>query len=473
MLRYVLWIFRADVRSWLPTVVVVGLVTVLIGLCVSQFIWTSSDAFTGAALGAGLDPAEFVVVSLTIYVLVAVLSFSSLTVIGAATVEHTRTTFAQWRLAGASPVQVRVACWSLAGVASVAGAFPGSLASTGLSVVAIPVFNQLAAASFSGGTGSFDAPVIQPSVVTWAVAFTVGVVTCMLGTLLPARRAARVEPVEAIRGPAASGSRGGRTRLVTGGMILAAALVLGLAGASSPRTADVGVEATGMVNSAIATGLVSALGVHLLGGELALVMLSAAHAVLRPIRGATVAVMAARSARATVRANANVVAPLGVAIGLSGVVFGVLRSYQATMSAAGFTLPAPNYQDTVVMTGLFGFMALLTSVAVIALSGRDAAWEQAQWRTAGMTPLQVLALAGWQGSWLALCAAVSALVPVAAAGIVLAVRSAQLVGHPILVAPWEVPAIAALACWGVLFGTKLLQMIPWVRRDTASSLRRA
>lgn len=75
-------IFRSDFRSWVPIIVVIGLVTALIGACVNQFAWTSSDGFVNAAKDAELDPAAFGTVSVTIYVLIAVLSYFALTVVG-------------------------------------------------------------------------------------------------------------------------------------------------------------------------------------------------------------------------------------------------------------------------------------------------------------------------------------------------------------------------------------------------------
>ncbi len=473
MLRHVFRIFRSDFRSWVPTIVVIALVTMLIGACMNQFVWTNSDGFTAAATAAGLDPAAFGIVSITIYVLVAVLSFFALTVVGSATVERTRSTFAQWRLAGASPRQIRVSLWSLVGLASLAGALPGSLLSIGVSITAIPLFNQMAAVSFPGGLGEFEPPAFHPSALAWAVSFALGVVTCLLGALLPAGRAASVEPVEAVRGLVTRRRRGAWARWVLGGLLLAVALTLAFAGAVAPANPEVGVEATGMVNAAIQAGLFAAAGVYVLGAELAPVVLALTRTLLRPFRGAAVGVLATRSARANVDTNANMIAPLAAAIGLAGVIFSVMQSYQVTMREAGFPQSSPNYSDTVVMTGLFGFVCLLTSIAVITLSGRDAVREQALLRTAGMTPQQVFGLTVWQSFLLALCAAVFAIIPIGIAGSLLMSRSNMLLGHPILDIPWLGLTIAALACWGTVFIVQWMQIAPWVHRENALSLRRA
>ena len=97
MARYVLRVFRDNVTGWVPTILVVAVVTTLVGICMNQFVWTSSPSFTLAARQAGLDPAEFGMVSVTIYVVVSLLAFFSLTVVGSATVNRIHGTFAQWR----------------------------------------------------------------------------------------------------------------------------------------------------------------------------------------------------------------------------------------------------------------------------------------------------------------------------------------------------------------------------------------
>lgn len=473
MVRHVLRIFRSDVRGWVPVIVVIGLVTVLIGACMHQFVWTNSPGFITAATRAGLDPAAFAIVSVTIYGLVAVLSFFALTVVGSATVERTRATFAQWRLAGATPRQIRAALWCLVAVASIAGALPGSVVSIGASAAAIPVLNQMAATSFPGGLGDFTPPALQLSFLAWVASFLMGTVTCLLGAVLPSRRAAKVEPVEAVRGLMVRRRQGAWARWVFGGLLLLVAVAFSLGGAFAPATAEPGVEAAGMLNAAIQAGLFAAAGVYIIGPELIPAVLALIRLILRSIRATVLGVLATRAARADIDANANMIAPLAAALGLGGVIFTALGSYQTTMREAGIELAALNYADTVVMTGLFGFVCLLTSVAVIMLSGRDAVREQAVLRTAGMTPWQVLAFTAWKSILLTLSATVFALIPIGLAGTLLVSRSAILTGHTILDIPWLGLLVAVLGCGAIMFLAQWVQLAPWVRRENALSLRRA
>ncbi|MDN5726795.1 MAG: ABC transporter permease [Propionibacteriales bacterium] len=465
MLSHVLRIFRSDLPRWLPTIVVVGLMAILIGTCLNQFVWTGSDAFVAAAAAAGLDPGEFGTVSLTLYVLVAVLSVCALTVVGSVTVEHTRTTFAQWRLIGATPRQVRHSLWALVGLASIAGALPGSLISIGVSQAAVPLFNQMAAASFPNGSGSFAPPPFAPSAAAWAGAFVVSVATCSCGALIPSWRAARVDAVDAMREPLPRRRRGRWIRWVVGGFMItfAATMVVGLVAA--PRTSGLGVD------SAITAGLLTSIGMHVLGPELVPVLITITRGLLS-LLPTPLGRLATRSARASAEANANLIAPLAAAIGLGTVLIMVLQSAVAATAAAGDAVNNPNYTDTYVMTGLFGFVAGLTSVAVLTLAGRDAVREQAILRAAGMTPRQVGHLIGWQSLILTLCACTLALVPVIFAGLIVTVRTSLVIGTPVLVVPWVGIGLAALACWGMLWGVQTLQFAPWLRRETADALRR-
>ena len=92
MLRHVVQILRSDWTAWVPSMGVVAAVNVLITACTNQFAWTTSTAFLESARRSGLDGEEFAMVSMTIYTVIALLAVCSLTVVGSATVERTRST---------------------------------------------------------------------------------------------------------------------------------------------------------------------------------------------------------------------------------------------------------------------------------------------------------------------------------------------------------------------------------------------
>ena len=151
MRRYAIRIFAEDLVGWVPLVCVVTMTSTLVGICVSQAVWTSGPAFAEATRAARLDLTGFQAVSVTIYAEVALIALFALTAIGSATVRRCHSTFAQWRLVGATPIQVRVSALSVAGLASAIGSAAGSLASLSLSSALMPAFDALAAEGFSGG----------------------------------------------------------------------------------------------------------------------------------------------------------------------------------------------------------------------------------------------------------------------------------------------------------------------------------
>ena len=194
MHRYAIRIFAEDLVGWVPLVCVVTMTSTLVGICVSQAVWTSGPAFAEATRAARLDLTGFQVVSVTIYAEVALIALFALTAIGSATVRRCHSTFAQWRLAGATPIQVRVSALSVAGLASTIGSAAGSLASLPLSSALVPAFDALAAEGFSGGLGSFEPPAFDVGALAAPLAFAVSWPTRMAGAILPALRTGRVAP---------------------------------------------------------------------------------------------------------------------------------------------------------------------------------------------------------------------------------------------------------------------------------------
>ncbi|WP_296137804.1 FtsX-like permease family protein [uncultured Tessaracoccus sp.] len=472
MLRHVVRIIRSDWAGWAPSMGVVAAVTVLVTACMNQFVWTSSTAFLEAAQRSGLDGAEFAMVSMTIYTVIALLAVCSLTVVGSATVERTRSTFAQWRLMGASPRQVRTCLWALVGLASALGAVPGVVVGSVLSSLVVPWFNEMAGASFPGGTGEFVPPPFTSSAVAGGTALVLSVVTCLLGAAWPAHRAALVEPVEALRGPESVQNHRAWGRWVVGGLLLACAVAMAVA---TPRTLDptqVGRSTTAMVNAATWVGGLSAAAVYVTGPALVHVTLSIAHQILHLLR-VPVGQVAARSARAQAAMNANTIAPLAAAVGLGGVIFTATGSYLAVMARAGVPLEDPNLTDVALLSGLFCVMAIATSIAVIALSGRDQLREHTTLRASGMSPVQVSRLVAWQSLCLALCAAGMGLLPMALVAWLVVSCSLALVGSVVLSVPGLGLAAGFLVCWFVLWSVQFSQAMPWLRRETAAGLRHA
>ncbi len=100
MPRYVVRMFADEWRQWSPSIAVVAVIATMIGVCVHQFAWTSDPAFRAAVTNAGVPIAEFQILSVTIYTVIALVSWVSLTVVGRASVHVTRSSHALWLLMG-------------------------------------------------------------------------------------------------------------------------------------------------------------------------------------------------------------------------------------------------------------------------------------------------------------------------------------------------------------------------------------
>lgn len=437
MARYVLRVFRDNVTGWVPTILVVAVVTTLVGICMNQFVWTSSPSFTLAARQAGLDPAEFGMVSVTIYVVVSLLAFFSLTVVGSATVNRIHGTFAQWRLMGASPSQVLASMWMLVGVASLFGSLIGSLAAVPASLLAVPEFNAMAAESFADGFGSFAPPAFTPSMAAWLGSLLLGVATCMLGASIPSLRAAKIRPIEVIRGTGAIGIRHGWrswAHWALGLIVMAAALALAFSGMGTPRTLAFGQEAGQTFNSALWAGIIASFGMYILVSMLIPILLDIGR-VVRRLCGSATGVLAARSAKAKAASNTNTIAPLALAMGLSVTLLTCARSYGRILALGGHP-KSLNYADSLLLITMLCIVSLATSMAVIALSNRSMVADQALLRSIGLSPRRVIRMYLWQSLQLAAGAVILSLIPVAVSASVFAAKSAALVGIPVAEIPW-------------------------------------
>ena len=440
MARYVLRVFRDNVTGWVPTILVVAVVTTLVGICMNQFVWTSSPSFTLAARQAGLDPAEFGMVSVTIYVVVSLLAVFSLTVVGSATVNRIHGTFAQWRLMGASPSQVLASMWMLVGVASLFGSLIGSLAAVPASLLAVPEFNAMAAESFADGFGSFAPPAFTPSMAAWLGSLLLGVATCMLGASIPSLRAAKIRPIEVIRGTGAIGIRHGWrswAHWALGLIVMAAALALAFSG--------------------------------ILVSMLIPILLDIGR-VVRRLCGSATGVLAARSAKAKAASNTNTIAPLALAMGLSVTLLTCARSYGRILALGGHP-KSLNYADSLLLITMLCIVSLATSMAVIALSNRSMVADQALLRSIGLSPRRVIRMYLWQSLQLAAGAVILSLIPVAVSASVFAAKSAALVGIPVAEIPWPGVIGMGTACWLALFLIQFTQIRPALHRSVADTIR--
>lgn len=146
--------------------------------------------------------------------------------------------FALLRAVGASRVQVRTAVLLEALAVGLLAATIGLLLGIGFATV-LPTLLEVAGITLPTGD-----PVIAPRTVV--AAYAIGVLVTLLSSVLPARRASRVAPVEAMRGAATAPTAPLTRRSVVGAVLAALGgvlLVLGLAGDLPEPLAVVGLGA--------------------------------------------------------------------------------------------------------------------------------------------------------------------------------------------------------------------------------------
>lgn len=461
MHRYARRILFSDLGSWWPAIATVAAVTALVGLCTAQFAWTHDERFVTAVEAQGHWIGEFTIVAETIYALVAALALFSLTVVGTATVESTRRTFAQWRLVGASPRDVRRSIWALVAVASLIGALPGSIVAIAASYLVVPAFNQMAAPGF-------DAPLLPPSVSAWAVSLLLSVLTCLLGALVPARRASRARAVEVFGDVPQARRMGWWWRGPLAGIALLAAVAM-LVAAWAMGTPDAG--AAVMFNLAMNAGVCAALFVYVIGP----LLVPAVLAGLGRLAGAAGSVTGALAAKAAIEragTSANTIAPLAAGIGGVGVILTSVES-TATVVAVFDASAETNLSDTLVMAGLISFVLLTTSAAVVSLASSDLQRERSLLRIAGMPTRHITAWYASQALLLAVTGTVLALVPIAFTAATAGLGSAAMAGRPLVAVPWTVLAGGLVLGWLVLFLVQWGPARTSLRADIAVGLRSA
>ncbi len=145
------------------------------------------------------------------------------------------------RTIGADPVQLRRTVRGEAAAIGTIASAVGIAAGVGLAYALRALFGAI-------GAELPDSPVVL-SVRTIVIACAVGVLVTVLSALGPARRAARVAPIAALRDGAAATEPRGRTRLLVGAGLAALGLAAGSAGlfASPGVSARIGLLAVGAI----------------------------------------------------------------------------------------------------------------------------------------------------------------------------------------------------------------------------------
>lgn len=463
MQRYAIRMFADGWRQWAPAIGLVAVMATMIGLCVYQFAWTTTTEFRDAVAKTDVPLAEFQIISITIYTLVALVAWVALTVVGQASVHATRHTHALWLLLGASPRSVFGSTLYVLLLVSLCGAAAGAAIATVLSFWAIPAFNS-----------AVSSEVVLPrfTLSPWAPAaiVAVSVVTMILGSILPARRASRIEPSVALRMPNQPGSNLKSTlvRVFTGVFFLAVAVVLVAVAKSDSELASTGPGP--IFNAAVTAGGSALIAVYLLCPEIVGIVFRVLHR-LFAASNLVVAALGTRAAAARAQLNTTTIAPLAVGLGGVGLLLCTVRSVGAFIEILEPGVPA-NLSDVLIIVAVVIVSMLATSAAVVALSSRGRGREIALLQVCGLREQQVLSLVAAESFAMALAASTTAIIPVVVGGLVCAFASAASpVGSAVVVWPAGIMILGFLGSWLLMFLILVLPTIRPLRDGPSAQLR--
>lgn len=463
MQRYVFRMFADEWRQWTPAIAVVTVITAMIGLCVHQLAWTGDPRFRAAVTAAGVPVEEFQILSVTIYIVVALIAWVSLTIVGRASVHSTQHTYALWLLLGASPSTVFTATLIVLLVVAACGAVLGTVVSTIAGFWAIPAFNK----AFASG---LDLPSFTLSVWAPPVTVAVAVATTLVGGLLPARRASQTPPSAALRhlDSAASRKPAGRFLRISGGVVfLLLSIGLVVAARFSETLGTIGPGP--MFNLSVDAGGCTLIAVYLLCPEIVSSVLRVIHTVLDRAR-LRVPALGARSAADRVSQSVTTIAPLAAGMGGIGLLLCAIKSVTSYIETVQPGTPT-DLTDVWTIVAVIAVSMLATSAAVIALSARGRGHEIALLQASGMQEQQIYAMIAAETLTMSVAAILTALIPVAAGGVVCALVTHAATGKYIVVWPLEMLVSGLFVSWAVLFAIVAAPAMAPVRNGPATYLR--
>lgn len=377
MIRYTLRALASQWRAWSGTVLVLAFAAALTDVCLVHRLSVTSPRVLAAARAAGVAPAELEISGLTVFVYSALVAIPVIAVVGQSCVHALRTTWAQWRLAGALPRQVFAGVVTTVAVLGLVACVPGILVGTAAAQPVSAVLTQMVAARMG------PVEVTQtPLAVLLTVAAVVGV--AVLGAIGPALAAVRVPAVEAVRDPVPTGRpRMGVARWAVAGLWTLVCAVQLIAGALVRPAPIPGDDLPGgggqMMQAAMQLAVLAVLAAPVLVPGL----LRAWSAPLARLGGPWL--IARRSALWRSSLAASAVALLGLALSFTTALAGNVGTTRATVEAANLNHEV-NPVDSMVLGAILAAMSLLGAVAVIAMSSRSRLREVAVLRCAGCTP---------------------------------------------------------------------------------------
>ncbi|MBW1639026.1 hypothetical protein G3H63_08045 [Microbacterium resistens] len=385
MIRLALAELRTDLRLWIGPLLVASVASVFVYL--AAVYWWTLGTPSGAALieSFGSTVEEARAGSYVVYVSTAIPAIAVLGSTSAATIAAFATRIARWRLAGATPRQVRAVVTVQVLIVNTIGTLLGISIALPLRQAAVDLLVRMVT------RGDYTIPA-DGSLAPGLVALAGSTLVCYLASFTPARHAARIPAVHAVRDSVEASKTMPVSRWIVSGLLLTALLpqVAVTVFASQTLANDPNVESS-------AVTLALTLGVMMIAtlGALAPVLVPALirlGTVIVPSRIAPSWFLARHSAVEHPRQASTAVMPISIGIALYGILFGIIATWQNALRVAGLD-DELNTIDSYVMLTPAAVIAITGSVASILLTTRARTRQYALIRTAGAPPRTIVGIA--------------------------------------------------------------------------------
>lgn len=385
MIRLAFAELRADMRLWIGPLLVAGVASVFVSLV--ALFWWSLGTPAGTALiesfGTTVDEAR--AGSFFLYISTAIPAIAVLGSTAAATITALSARIARWRLAGATSRQVRTVVTVQVLIVNTVGTLAGIALAAPLRQPAVDLLVRLVT------HGDYTIPV-DTSPVAAAVALAGSTIVCSLASFAPARRAARIPAVHAVREGGGQVRAMGIIRWIVVGLLASMLVPQAIVSIFLPDLVGIGpgqdtdAASLALIQGMLTVAIVGALGPVIVPG------LIRGWMALVPARVAPALFIARHFAVAQPREAATAAMPLSMGIGLFGAMFGVVATWQAALVMSGTDLEG-NTLDIYVMLAPAAAIAIAGSVASILLTTRSRTRRSALLRTAGASPRDLIAIA--------------------------------------------------------------------------------
>ncbi|MEU5566822.1 FtsX-like permease family protein [Micromonospora musae] len=412
MIRLALAELRADRHLWIGPLMVAAMAAALIAVSAAHWSASASPQVAAAAARAGMTVAEVRGAAYVLYVCTGLAAVVVLSTVSSATIDALRVRIARWRLSGAQPLQVGLVILTHMLALGVAGTTVGCVAAA---LAADPVVDLLVHAS----TGESDVVDATPDLAVVAITLVLTAGVCVVGALGPARRAARVPAVQAIRAPASSPRGMSVPRWILTGLallgvavIIAACVAIAFALRDSPELVNAG--ATMAINLGVAITVTIALA-----APAGLSVMIRFWSAVVPARLSPAWFLARHSAAHRITHSTAAVVPLMIGASLYGILFSVVDTFRVALGAAGSAAEV-NTLDTYLVLTPPALLTAVSSVAVLLLNAPARRREFAVLRATGATLWTMLVMAASEAVLYALTAIVLALVSAVGAAVAIA-----------------------------------------------------